>query len=269
MQSATITRVNMPQGPKDRSGQLQPNKGFAYIDFSTQDQVTDAVALSEDHLDGRRLLIKDAKSYEGRPVSAARAAVESGEVVAAEPIAAETKSTAQAAASTTASTVSLSKTAKRILDKQKNRPTPCLFVGNLGFESTAEMLQAAFARGYKAQSQWAKKETREGKAKAGKTDDAAQDESDAGDSDDDENAAKAAEVADDKENFAVAAGIRKVRLGTFEDSGKCKGFVRALFPLKVTLTPDTAAGRSLTLSLLHKPQQHSSISAITTSTAEL
>lgn len=131
------------------------------------------------------------------------------------------------------------------------------------------MLQAAFARGYKAQSQWAKKETREGKAKAGKTDDAAQDESDAGDSDDDDNAAKAAEVADDKENFAVAAGIRKVRIGTFEDSGKCKGFVRALFPLKVTLTPDTAAGRSLTLSLLHKPQQHSSISAITTSTAEL
>ncbi|RMZ90621.1 hypothetical protein DV736_g2145, partial [Chaetothyriales sp. CBS 134916] len=43
------------------------NKGFAYVDFTSQDIVESAVQLSESLLDGRRLLIKDAKSFQGRP----------------------------------------------------------------------------------------------------------------------------------------------------------------------------------------------------------
>lgn len=35
---------------------------FAYVDFATPDAKTIAITLSENHLDGRRLLIKDGMS---------------------------------------------------------------------------------------------------------------------------------------------------------------------------------------------------------------
>ncbi|KAI9647836.1 Nucleolar protein 13 [Ciborinia camelliae] len=70
-----ITRVHMP-GPNDgkpanqvekKFGKPVHNKGFAYVDFATEEQVKMAVELSEQLLTGRRLLIKDNKSFEGRP----------------------------------------------------------------------------------------------------------------------------------------------------------------------------------------------------------
>jgi RNA recognition motif-containing protein len=71
-----ITRVHMP-GPDDKKsankveerkfGKPQHNKGFAYVDFSTPDAVDLAIELSEQLLSGRRVLIKNAKSFEGRP----------------------------------------------------------------------------------------------------------------------------------------------------------------------------------------------------------
>lgn len=70
-----ITRVHMP-GPNDgkpankvekKFGKPVHNKGFAYVDFVTEEQVKMAVELSEQLLMGRRLLIKDNKSFEGRP----------------------------------------------------------------------------------------------------------------------------------------------------------------------------------------------------------
>lgn len=70
-----ITRVHMP-GPNDKKSankvevkKYRPdqNKGFAYVDFSTAEGVTHAVELSEQLLGGRRVLIKDNKSFEGRP----------------------------------------------------------------------------------------------------------------------------------------------------------------------------------------------------------
>lgn len=60
-----ITRVNLPKGVP-RNGKQQ-NKGFAYVDFTSQAAVDSALLLSEKLLTGRRVLIKDAKNFEGRP----------------------------------------------------------------------------------------------------------------------------------------------------------------------------------------------------------
>ena len=43
------------------------NKGFAYVDFSTEKALVEAIGLSETLLTGRSVLIKDSKSFEGRP----------------------------------------------------------------------------------------------------------------------------------------------------------------------------------------------------------
>jgi RNA recognition motif-containing protein len=123
---AEITRVNMPTG----SGyNKKGNKGFAYVDFSSAEGQEAAIKLSESELDGRKVLIKSSKSFEGRPAVSKAAAQE-----------------------------------KSL--KQKHAVSPTLFVGNLSFQSTREGLQKLFE--------------------------------DCGE-------------------------IRKVRLATFEDSGKCKG----------------------------------------------
>ncbi len=58
-----ITRLHLPQGNDNRSH----NKGFAYVDFNSQDMLQAAMQLSETLLGGRRLLIKDAKNFQGRP----------------------------------------------------------------------------------------------------------------------------------------------------------------------------------------------------------
>lgn len=71
-----ITRLHMP-GPNDKKSankveekkKFRPenNKGYAYVDFISKEAVDMAVELSEELLAGRRCLIKDNKSFEGRP----------------------------------------------------------------------------------------------------------------------------------------------------------------------------------------------------------
>ncbi|EON68520.1 hypothetical protein W97_07778 [Coniosporium apollinis CBS 100218] len=65
-----ITRVHMP-APTDAANankKIKPqNKGFAYVDFATSAALEAALAVSETLMGGRRVLIKDAKSYQGRP----------------------------------------------------------------------------------------------------------------------------------------------------------------------------------------------------------
>ncbi|KAL8665436.1 MAG: hypothetical protein Q9168_007703 [Polycauliona sp. 1 TL-2023] len=65
-----ITRIHIPP-PSDPSSSHQKtkpqNKGFAYVDFSTPAAVTEALELSETLLTGRKVLIKDAHNFEGRP----------------------------------------------------------------------------------------------------------------------------------------------------------------------------------------------------------
>ena len=64
-----IVRVHMPPpAAKPTDGPVKPqNKGFAYVDFTTPEILEKAIGLSEKLLMGRRVLIKHAKSFEGRP----------------------------------------------------------------------------------------------------------------------------------------------------------------------------------------------------------
>jgi len=108
-----ITRIHMP--PPSRSAlassrqKIKPqNQGFAYVDFSTVAALAKALALSEKLLTGRRVLIKDSKCFEGRPEKSREDGV---------PFANSGKP-----------------------------PSKRIFVGNLGFDTTKQMLQDHLAR---------------------------------------------------------------------------------------------------------------------------
>ncbi|OTA93924.1 hypothetical protein M434DRAFT_395161 [Hypoxylon sp. CO27-5] len=66
-----ITRVNMPTSKDRRRGEgpeaPKQNKGFAYVDFDGEPATVAALALTETELDGRKVLIKNSNSFEGRP----------------------------------------------------------------------------------------------------------------------------------------------------------------------------------------------------------
>ena len=119
----TIVRVNMPLAQND--GKKIRNKGFCYMDFETTEQMEAAISLSESHLNGRNLLIKNSKSFDGRPDK------------------------------------------NDLVSLSKNPPSRILFVGNLSFDTTDELL---------------------------------------------------------KKHFQHCGEIVKIRMATFQDSGKCKGF---------------------------------------------
>lgn len=101
----TITRIHLPKGP-ERYGRPQ-NKGFAYIDFSTKKALDEAIGMSEQLLTGRRVLIKNAKSFEGRP----------------------DKPQDQGNAA-----------------KPGHPPSRRIFVGNLSFDATKELLEEHFSQ---------------------------------------------------------------------------------------------------------------------------
>ncbi|KAG5358626.1 Nucleolar protein 13 [Yarrowia sp. B02] len=111
-----LLRINLP-----KSKATKKVKGFAYVDVPTAEKMERLVSLSEQILNGRKLLIKNANSFEGRP--------------------------------------------------EKKDPTDTdsrvLFVGNLPFSATEEMLQ---------------------------------------------------------DHFKSCGDIRRVRMMSFEDTGKSKGF---------------------------------------------
>lgn len=106
-----ITRVHMP-APTNATkspNQMKPmNKGFAYVDFAEQESFIAALALSEASLGSRKLLIKDAKNFEGRPQEH-------------------------------------EKHEKPSVSKTSNRSTSQrIFVGNLGFDVTKDELSSFF-----------------------------------------------------------------------------------------------------------------------------
>ncbi|MCJ1290825.1 hypothetical protein MMC34_002367 [Xylographa carneopallida] len=109
-----ITRIHMPvptQPPVEAARQrIKPqNKGFAYVDFSTVAAFTAAIALSETLLSGRRVLIKNAKSFEGRPDPLKEGGEKTGL-------------------------------------QQGKPPSARVFVGNLAFDTTREELEEHFTR---------------------------------------------------------------------------------------------------------------------------
>lgn len=138
---AEISRINIPK----KDGKI---KGFAYIDLPSAAHVDTVVALSEGHLNGRRMLIKSSSSFEGRPEK---------------PL-------------------------------SKNPPSRILFVGNLSFDTTSDLLE---------------------------------------------------------EHFRHCGEIIKIRMATFEDSGKCKGF--AFVDFKDETGPTTALKSKLAKKMINRP----------------
>ncbi|KAH8113327.1 RNA-binding domain-containing protein [Phellopilus nigrolimitatus] len=166
--------------------------------------------LSEKNLDGRRLLIKDGGDFTGRPAPTNAATAASG-------------APGDSSAPATGSNTGLSKTAQKILSVQKQPAGPCLFLGNLGFEATEASIRGMMVGHAKALAQMrAEKAKGKGKKrKEGKDDDLLdvkheEDEDEKKDGEDEE------DVPVD-----IDVGIKKVRLGTFEDSGLCKAHATA------------------------------------------
>lgn len=153
-----ITRINMPKGQKAH----EFNKGFAYVDLTTEEIMNKVIAQSENNLDGRKLLIKSAKNFDGRPKQQLPEGV--------------------------ADEKDLSKFSKKILSSQQNKPNPTLFFGNLSFETTEDSIKNWLISNAEKHH---KRQIEQQKLSA-----------------------------DDK----LEVGIKRVRLGTFPDSGKCKGW---------------------------------------------
>lgn len=232
---------------------------FAYIDLPSRSAVESAVALSEDHLDGRRLLIKSSSDFSGRPAldpSLAALATSSNATNASPSVAAAGAAAGPAMEPHGAGgKTGLTKTAQKILRAQRNPAGPTLFVGNLSFNSTEEGLRDLFEASAKARDAWkkaeagkpkkkAKKVVKKSSSKKAKAEDSDSDSDDGRDSssasssssssssseeesEDSEDSSdeedESDEEEDDDKDQVRGAGIRKVRMGTFEDSGKCKG----------------------------------------------
>lgn len=118
-----IVRIKLPLAKND--GKQIKNKGFCYIDFKNEKQMKACIELSESQLNGRNLLIKNSKNYDGRPDK------------------------------------------NDLVSLSKNPPSRILFVGNLSYTTTEDLLRS---------------------------------------------------------HFQHCGEIVRVRMATFEDSGKCKGF---------------------------------------------
>ncbi|CAK3734291.1 RNA-binding rnp24 [Lecanosticta acicola] len=99
----SVTRVHMPTGERGQ------NKGFAYVDFTTPAVLDIALTLSERLLLGRKVLIKNAKSFEGRPQKTAAEIATNGSV-------------------------------------SGKAPSKRIFVGNLSFDITQDDLEQHFSQ---------------------------------------------------------------------------------------------------------------------------
>lgn len=138
-----MTRIKMPTSKdagRDRTQKKPANKGFAYVDFADIGPKVAAIALSETELGHRKLLIKDSKSFQGRP-----AKEKEPEAVEAGP------------------------DGKPLQSKGETDPNASrkIFVGNMSFQTTEE---------------------------------------------------------DVRRNFEKCGEIEWVKVATFEDTGKCKGY---------------------------------------------
>ena len=111
IQEDSITRIYLPSPGKtfnQPQSRVKPcNKGFAYVDFSDQNSLDIAVTFTNTFLTERRVLIKNAKSFEGRPE------------IPAEQVTKEHRSIGKS-------------------------PNTRVFVGNLGFDVTREELKRHF-----------------------------------------------------------------------------------------------------------------------------
>ncbi|KNE90908.1 hypothetical protein PSTG_15662 [Puccinia striiformis f. sp. tritici PST-78] len=197
--AGTIVRLNMPTGKREH----EANSGFAYVDFQDAEAVDAAVEKSECLLGGRKLLIKRATDYSGRP--------------SAVPLLSSNPSTSAIPPTT------VSKSVRKVLDRQKQPPAPCIYFGNLGFETTSEGIVSMLHAHHQAQQVWKPKNTTTASASSSLTKPKPSGK-DSDDSEDEDNEEEEGGGKGKLDNRSAEVGIRKVRMGTFEDSGKCKGF---------------------------------------------
>ncbi|KAK4991780.1 Nucleolar protein 13 [Elasticomyces elasticus] len=115
LQVSDITRIHLPAPDRvDPKRALKPaNRGFAYVDFTTPNAVQKAIAASETLFGGRPVLIKDAKSFAGRPEKPATATTDG---------------------------------VKSAVNGSAKAPAKRIFVGNLGFDVTKETLEEHFGQ---------------------------------------------------------------------------------------------------------------------------
>jgi RNA recognition motif-containing protein len=180
---------------------------FAYVDFSSKDAKVIAITMSEGHLEGRKLLIKDGQSRPLSlhvPTSFTHVFIVTGDDFAGRP--------AEHASADRPEGTTNTKFAKRVLGTQKQPPAPTLFLGNLSFETTEASIRQMFDAHRRPAKEKGKDEA--STAAAGET-------------------KQAGDTKATKEDW-----IRKVRLGTFEDSGLCKGWAFVDF---ATIAAATAA----------------------------
>lgn len=119
MKSETITRIHLPPPtkPANPNWTTKPlNKGFAYVDFASELAMYSAIALTETKMDGRALLIKNAKSFEGRPDKPKTEPEQDGDRKG------------------------------KAAGKQGHPPNKRVFVGNLSFDVTKEDLETHFGQ---------------------------------------------------------------------------------------------------------------------------
>jgi len=160
---------------------------FAYVDFATPEAKQVAITMTESPLDGRRLLIKDGDSFEGRPSKPGVSMSTDDDLGAAQ-----------------GNLKGRSKFAQKILSAQKQPPAPTLFLGNLGFETTVDSIRGLLdAHRPKEEKEKKKSET-------------------------------ASSESVDNDATKKDRWIRKIRMGTFEDSGLCKGYCTS-FPSFLSL----------------------------------
>ncbi|CAA7258500.1 unnamed protein product [Cyclocybe aegerita] len=184
-----ITRIHMPMKEAEKPGVKPENRGFAYVDFSTPEAKIAAIALSEQPLLGRKLLIKDGDSFEGRPAAIGE------NVITDSAVAHKTHS----------------KTAQKILRNQKQPAGPTLFIGNLPFETTVETIRELFESHRETKTKGEEKKRSKFKDEGGEEKEGGEGKGERKDEDEGEQKPK--------DNW-----IRKIRMGTFEDTGHCKGF---------------------------------------------
>ncbi|EHS62806.1 uncharacterized protein PGTG_22688 [Puccinia graminis f. sp. tritici CRL 75-36-700-3] len=194
-----VTRLNMPAGKRAH----EANSGFAYVDFDSAEAVDAALEKSECLLGGRKLLIKRSSDYSGRP--------------SAIPASSTTPSSNSTTPSASIPPPTVSKSVRKILDRQKQPPAPCIYFGNLGFETTSEGIVSMLHAHHQAQQVWKpKKNTIKMNGK-----DQEEEEEDEEEEEEEEEEGRGRAKPDTR---SAQVGIRKVRMGTFEDTGKCKGF---------------------------------------------
>ena len=171
------------------------------MDFATPEAKNAAILMTESPLEGRRLLIKD-----GARIPFFRCVVRplknnlngTGGNFEGRPVKPGVSLDDPGARGK-----GQSKFAQKVLSTQKQPPAPTLFFGNLGFETTTESIKGLLDA-HRA------KEKKKSETVRVASSESADNNNDDGDDD----------VAPKKDPW-----IRKIRMGTFEDSGLCKGYV--------------------------------------------